>query len=147
MKCLRVLTLLAALSAASSASAQVVVSGNYYEEERSLTCVSTNISFCQAVFTAVPQNVLVTDVSCYVLAGAAVLQAYIGVSDSAGGGNTRRNSYFPITQMTTNGASIYYAAAFQTNFLFGSGRWPTITIATVGNTTFRLDCKIVGTLQ
>jgi hypothetical protein len=148
MKCLPILALFAALSAASSASAQVVVSGSYYEEEKAPSCVAASTNVCQVVFTAVPQNVLVTDVSCYVVIGATtVAEVEIGVADSASGGATRRNAHFPLTQMTTNGSILYYATGFKTNFLFGSGRWPTITIATVGDTTFRVDCKIVGTLQ
>jgi hypothetical protein len=142
MKFVPVLTILAALSAASSATAQVVISGSYYEESKIVNCDGVN--FCQVVFTAVPQNVLVTDVSCYVVAGAPAYQSYIGVSDSANGGAMRRNSFFRLTQMTTSGSVTYYAAAIRTNFLFGSGHWPTINLASFTSGGFFNDCKNRG---
>jgi hypothetical protein len=149
MKCLPVLALFAALCAASSASAQVVTTGSYYEEEKTLNC-SGSSSLCELVFTAVPQNVLVTDVSCTASVTASPLLAWIGVSDSAtgnGGGTTRRNTYFPLTQMATLSTTTYYATVFKTNFLFGTGKWPTIIIDSVNISTTHLDCKIVGSLQ
>jgi hypothetical protein len=150
MKCLPALALLAALCAASSASAQVVTTGTYYEEEVGNTCNAPNINFCQITFTAVPQNLLVSDMSCWAQITGTVIQAYIGVSDTANNssGLTRRNAFFPLPlQANSTNTTNYYAGSFRPNFLFGSGKWPTIVVATLLNSTITLNCRIVGTLQ
>jgi hypothetical protein len=143
MKCLRVLTLLAALGAASSASAQVVISGNYYEEFSSIACGAN--SECFLVFSATPQNVFITDVSCRIItSGAAPVSSVIfGVSDFAvGTSSPRRLEYFIPVNVTAN----IWVVRSKAGFLFGAGRWPEIIVTASGtvNTT-GISCKISGT--
>jgi hypothetical protein len=61
--CLLAVGFFASASAITTASAQVVISGNYYEESKGVNCNNPTI-LCGLVFTAVPQNVFITDVSC-----------------------------------------------------------------------------------
>jgi hypothetical protein len=127
-----------------SASAQVAIAGNYYEEYKTVACIAATSS-CQLVFSATPQLVFVTDVSCSLTATQPINQMALGVSDSAtpvGVGGLRRLDFF-VPQLLT---SISYAAKFKTSFLFGSGKFPSIFLNMTAVGQAALQCKIVGTL-
>jgi hypothetical protein len=147
MECVRVFSLLAvALSTslcATTASAQAIISGTYYEERKSVQCSAPGNSSCALIFAATPQMVLFTDVSCLIQVNGPIAQTGFGVNDAPTPGALRRIEFFPV--QPGNGG--YYTAKFKTSFLFGAGKYPTIywNLTTVG--TGQLDCKIVGTLQ
>ena len=127
-----------------SASAQVAISGNYYEDYKNTFCGGSS-SICQLAFDATPQIVLITDVSCYFSAGLPIINSLLGVSDSAtpAVGQLRRLDFFPPQLLTTGN----YVANVKTNFLFGAGKWPTISLTMTGAATANMLCKIVGTFQ
>ena len=126
-----------------SASAQVAISGNYYEDYSNTFCGGLS-STCQLVFSATPQIVLITDVSCYLSTGLPIINSFLGVSDSATPvGGLRRLDFFPPQLLTTGN----YVAKFKTNFLFGSGKYPSIMLNMTGASTANMLCKIVGTFQ
>ena len=125
-----------------SALGLAAISGNYYEENSSANCSGS--SACQLVFSATPQLVFITDVSCFFGTSQPITYALLGVSDSATpAGGIRRGDFFPPQLLTTGN----YLAKFKTSFLFGSGKWPTIYLNMTGASTTNMQCKIVGTLQ
>ena len=127
-----------------SASAQVAVYQNYYEEHKGVSCSAPGNSSCALIFSAAPQVVLITDVSCLITTNQTIQSAGFGVSDSASSAALlRRYQFFP-PQLVSTG---WYAASFKTNFLFGSGKYPVIFFNLTGEGTGGFDCKIVGTFQ
>src|SRR5215216_3668125 len=112
------------------ASAQVSISGNYYEEVKSNSCTGSSTA-CILAFTATPQLVLFTDVSCSFALGSQPSHAGFSVSDTANGLSRRRTEHFPLQLVSTNN----YAAKFKTTFLFGSGKYPTIFVFMIGANT------------
>jgi len=132
---------------ANTAFAQVAISGNYYEEYAKVTCTSNSLS-CFVVFTALPQNTLITDVSCQAGIQQIPYLSYLAVSDVANGsGITRRLNHFPMTQMILLNGNYSFETVFQTKFLFGAGKWPIIVLQFNAANNGFLHCKIVGTLQ
>ena len=129
-----------------SASAQVAIAGNYYEEVKSSSggCISVPTTFCALIFSATPQIVFFTDVSCQFETNLPIFQTAFGVSDSSSGlGGFRRFESFPPQLVSTAN----YAAKFKTSFLIGSGKFPMIFLQTVSAGTAIVNCKIVGTFQ
>jgi hypothetical protein len=149
MKCFRVLCLFAVgffafASAITTAPAQAIISGNYYEDIQSNGCNGGNV--CLLVFSATPQNVFITDVSCLLIAnGAPVYKVVLAVSDFAGGTlSTRRAEYFVPVGSTANVNA--WTVRSKAGFLFGAGKWPQITVGTNGIVTSTdYFCKISGT--
>ena len=135
--------------AVGGALAQPVISGSYYEEFSNRQCTSTNT--CEIVFTKIQQNILITDVACSFTSSQPLTGGYMAVSDTGIAGNgagTRRQTFFPINYSTTDRGSIYSRSLFQTKFLFGATRWPSIVVESpLTNTTILTQCKIVGTIQ
>jgi hypothetical protein len=149
MKCFRVLFLFAvgffaSAPAITTASAQVVVSGNYYEEFKSSSCTLI-VNPCFLVFSATPQNVFITDVSCQIISSGpgAVYSTVLGVSDSDTGNATpRRQEYFIPVSVIANVWSVRSKAGF----LFGAGRWPEVIVTASGAVnSMSFSCKISGT--
>jgi hypothetical protein len=148
MKCLRVLGLLglglfgSALSI-HAASAQVVVSGNYYEEFKSVSCGTANA--CLLLFSATPQQVFITDVSCQILTTgtAPVYDVALAVSDTAAGtGSPRRVEHVIPVSIIANA----WIVRSKIGFLYGGGKWPEIIVGTSGAvSSMSVACKISGT--
>ena len=149
MKCFRVfcllgISLLVPMLAINTASAQAVVSGNYYEDKGSSSCSATNA--CAIVFSQTPRYVLFTDVSCHVFASAgSVYEIYFGVQDVASPPNLspRRTEYFSAVNTATND----WVVRSKTNFLLGGGAWPVLIAWSTQSGSMGFSCKIVGTLN
>ena len=136
------LAALSCLAPMHTASGQPTIYNNYYEENGIAFCSGKDD--CQVVFSATPQLVLITELSCYLGTTTPIVYALLGVSDVATPvGSYRRNDFFPPQLMTTGN----YLAKFKTNFLFGVGKWPTIYVFMTGTSYTNMQCKIVGTLQ
>jgi hypothetical protein len=158
MKCLRNLGLvatglIASAAATASASAQVAIYNNYYEEAKSTICGTPNGATCNLYFTPLPQNVLISRVSCETSlngtgGNAMIVDFQLAVANSATDNNFRRIETLPIPVIgnTSNGYTIYTTAT-PTDFLFGSGKYPVIHEYITGIVSIYLNCKITGRLQ
>ena len=141
---------LSCLAPMRSASAQVATYNNYYEEWKQAACVSTGPANCQLVFSATPQVLEITDVSCSIDITTPINVAFFGVSDSATGGSNiggplRRPEVFAPQQ--AGYYATHYVASFKTKYVFGSGKWPIIYLGLTAAGSGDINCRIVGTLQ
>lgn len=150
MKGLRTFWLLAAsflgsVATATSSSAQVAISGSYYEEVNATACINTT---CALYFHATPQLLLLSKVSCLVSDGQPAQLAYmsLAVADTNGGA-IRRTEYLPIPSNVAAFGFNYYSVVAATDFLFGVAKFPVITVQSSAADGVTINCKITGRLQ
>ncbi len=132
-----------------SAAAQLVISGNFYEESSAGGCTNGN---CFLNFSATPSTgplVLVSKINC-LLANfpADVLFIYFGLRDTPSG-TARRIEYLPVpAPQLTSQQLRFYSFTVPSDFLFGNGKVPMIavSVSTTGAST-SMNCKITGRLQ
>ncbi|MBV8849011.1 MAG: hypothetical protein JOZ16_05440 [Methylobacteriaceae bacterium] len=133
--------------AAPEAQAQVAISGNYYEELAQSGSGCNPTTLCSVHFTAVPQNVLISYLSCLYTSSVAIGTSYLGVADSSNTQSLRRREILPSPAYFMVNGFYEYAVIKQTNFLFGAGKFPTVNVSVPTSGNISLECKITGTLQ
>lgn len=125
---LSALALLSLAWSSGSALAQPVISGDYYEENKNITCVS---SACTVEFSALPSKVLMTEVAC-LFAGFASQIAFVelGIRDSSGGLSRRLKHLPPGPSISVTGAGLLngrsHSVLTPVDYMMAPGKYPTI---------------------
>jgi hypothetical protein len=131
--------------AVTPASAQVARDGNFYEEVKFANCGTTTA--CQLEFSATPQLILFSKVSCLMfVASSAMYAAILEIRDVSGGATRRREALqfpAPVAVGTTNN----YSFVIPTDFMVSASKFPVIEIFQTGASAPYLECKITGRLQ
>lgn len=143
------LGILAGVCGTGSASAQPVISGDYYEESTSVIC--STLGVCTLNFTATPSTgsrVLVTKLNCLVFrAPGNVHYHLLGIRDTVSA-NARRVEYLPAGVLSTSSDGYrHYALTTQTDFLIAPGKIPSVQAIQDPGSGATLNCKITGRLQ
>lgn len=130
------------------ASAAPLSYGGYYDETiGNIVCSAGTI--CRVNFSQTPANklVMIRKLNCAISATTPVIEGYLMVATTNGGGSIGRNVPLPIpsvTSMIGNAHFVNFEADI--HWLIGQGRFPFVQITTYLNSDAQLKCTLTGDL-
>jgi hypothetical protein len=138
---------LVSAGAINTASAQVAISGNYYEETGIAICSSA--SSCTLELTATPAQVLFTKINCTltVTNQAVFIQTLTFAVRDVHNGSQRRTEYLAVPVPLLSNGTNFYAVVSPSDFLFGAGRIPTLAANWSAAANGGMSCKVTGRIQ
>lgn len=140
------LSVSAGLWGSGPAAADVVINGDYYEETKSANCP---VNLCTLELTPIgASRVLFTKMNCLIsVSSANAVYLGLGVRDTSGSATTRRLEYLPLAEGLAGASNTkFYTSYTPTDFLFASGKIPTI-LAGLNGVTGTINCKLSGRIQ
>src|SRR5664279_416091 len=108
------------------AAAQAVSFQSYYEDQVIAFC---SVTGCPLHFSAVPQNMLITSLSCRLVTSATLVSMELGVTDNITDTVFRRLRILgPLPQSIVSSGVNWYSMGWTTDFLIGAGKFPGVNV-------------------
>ena len=128
------------------APAQVIISGDFYEETKEVGCEPDDL--CKMYFSAVPEGILFSRISCEVIYKAPLIGIRLGVHKWDDHGPRRREDFLPLPSAIFDTETNFYTYSFvaSLDFPVGKGRFLVIYVSDGKNKNFEggIECKITG---